>query len=100
MEPTIRLGDAVRIDGDRSAPRAGEVVAFRGSRGLIVHRVWLAVPGVPWFVHAGDGVCAEPGIARADRVVGRVAGAPARPVTWAQRAAAVRRVARGLLRQL
>lgn len=99
MEPTIALGDRVRVVAcDRV--RSGDVVLFQASRARVLHRVVLCVPGTDWFVHIGDaGSDDGPGLARRSRVVGRALlqrRRPALPVWWA----GVKRVARAARRQL
>ena len=70
MEPAIRVGERVPVHAmERVWP--GDVVVFEtGSDGYVLHRVVMAVPGLGWFVHAGDNG-AGAGIARADAIVGR-----------------------------
>jgi hypothetical protein len=71
MEPTIRLGDRVRIE-PCARGRTGEVVLFEATRGHVLHRVVLALPGLPWFLHLGDAGSGDgPGLAHVSRVVGR-----------------------------
>lgn len=55
--------------------RVGDVVLFfagDGSDTLLLHRVTLRIPGLPYFFHAGDAAHARrPGIAHLSKVVGR-----------------------------
>lgn len=99
MEPTIRLGDRVRIIAcDRV--RSGDVVLFEGGRGHVLHRVVLCVPGTPWFVHIGDAGSGDgPGLARRSQVVGRALVPRQRPPlpVWG---AAIRRLGRAARRRL
>jgi hypothetical protein len=75
MEPTIRPGDRVRIRACRGDQiRVGEVVLFETLTGgsLVLHRVVLRLPWIPYFLHLGDaGRPAGPGIAHLSRVLGR-----------------------------
>lgn len=97
MEPTIRLGDRVRIEAcDRV--HSGDVALFAARRGgYVLHRVVLAVPGTGWFVHVGDAGSGDPGLAHVSQLVGRapVAGRAPSATEWA---AALRRVAVAVLR--
>lgn len=71
MEPTIKLGDRVRVEACERV-RAGDVVLFEGSRSYVLHRVLFPLPGTSWFVHIGDAGSEDgPGLAHAARVVGR-----------------------------
>ena len=98
MEPTIRLGDRVRIEAC-SRVQSGDVALFAARRGgYVLHRVVLAVPGTGWFVHVGDaGSSDEPGLAHISQLVGRAPVARRAPSApeWA---AALGRVAAGALR--
>ena len=98
MEPTIRLGDRVRIEACARVG-SGEVALFAARRGgYVLHRVVLAVPGTGWFVHIGDAGSGDgPGLAHVTQLVGRAPVArrvPPAPV-WA---AALRCVAAAALR--
>lgn len=99
MEPTIKLGDRVRIEAcDRV--RAGEVVLFEGGRSYVLHRVLLTVPGTSWFLHIGDAGSGEgPGLAHTARVVGR-ARLPRRMLPLSVWWAGARRVGRAALVRL
>lgn len=71
MEPTIHMGERIRIEPCPCA-RVGEVVLFEGTRGLVLHRVVLSLPGVPWFLHIGDAGSGDgPGLAHTARIMGR-----------------------------
>ena len=73
MEPTIGLGDRVRVEAG-GKERAGDVVLIEASPGFILHRVVFRVPGTGWLVHMGDSpACKRPGIAHTSRIVGRAA---------------------------
>lgn len=71
MEPTIWLGDQVRVEAcDR--PRAGDVVLLEAGCGYILHRLIARVPGTDWLLHIGDSpACVQPSLARLSRVMGR-----------------------------
>jgi hypothetical protein len=98
MEPTIRLGDRVRIEACRRV-RSGDVALFAARRGgYVLHRVVLAVPGTGWFVHVGDAPSrAGPGLAHVRQLVGRAPVARRAP-SAPERAAALGRVAVAALR--
>ncbi len=96
MEPTVRLGDRVRVEAGARV-RAGDVILFEALRGgYVLHRVVLRVPGTSWLIHAGD-ARHEPGprlldrlgATRCERVIGR-ADVPRRRVSWRLRAEALR----------
>jgi signal peptidase I len=96
MEPTLHIGDRVHI---RRCPsiRPGDVVLFetRDRRAVILHRVIAKLPGIPWFVHIGDGGNPSlPGLATTHAVIGR-ADVPRRRVRLRSYVAAIRRVLRG-----
>lgn len=81
MEPTLRPGDKVLVRKCRRL-RAGDVVLFETADGrdYVLHRVIWAVPGVPWFLHAGDAAGgAGPRPARRSQVVGCARLARRRP---------------------
>jgi hypothetical protein len=97
MEPTLELGDRVRIVAcDRI--RSGDVVLFEARGAYVLHRVVLRVPGTGWFVHIGDAGSGEgPGLAHGSRVVGRALlprRRPPLPVWWA----GIKRLARAAQR--
>lgn len=98
MEPTIRLGDRVRIEACTRVG-SGEVALFAAQRGgYVLHRVVLAVPGTGWFVHIGDAGSGDgPGLAHVSQLVGRAPLARRVPSVrvWA---AALRRVSMAALR--
>ena len=97
MEPTVRLGDRVRVQAaDRI--RAGDVVLFAGARGHVLHRVVLALPGLPWFVHLGDAGSEDgPGVARKSAIIGRAA-LPRRQPSLGARLAGLERLGRAARR--
>lgn len=70
MEPALRLGDEVRVRAGRA--ERGCVAAFVNQRGsLELHRLVLALPGLDWWVHAGDNqVSAELGLVHGSQLVG------------------------------
>ena len=78
MEPTIALGDRVRVEAcDR--PRPGDVVLLQSPAGYILHRMIARLPGTDLLLHIGDSpVCTGPGLARMSRIIGR-ADLPRRP---------------------
>lgn len=99
MEPTLKLGDRVRIEAcDRI--RGGDIVLFEASRAYVLHRVVLTVPGTAWFVHIGDAGSGEgPGLAHRSRLVGRALlprRRPPLPVWWA----GIKRLSRAARRRL
>lgn len=98
MEPTIRLGDRVRIEACGRV-QSGDVALFAAQRGgYVLHRVVLAVPGTGWFVHVGDAGSGDgPGLAHVSQLVGRAPVARRAP-SASLRAAALRRVAAAALR--
>lgn len=99
MEPTIRLGERVRIEPCPRV-RTGEVVLFEGARGLVLHRVVLTLPGMPWFLHIGDAGSGDgPGLAHAARIVGR-ARLPRRLPSPAVLGAGIHRLGRACRRRL
>ena len=99
MEPTVRFGDRVRVRAVTEL-RAGDVVLFAGARGHVLHRVVLALPGLPWFVHLGDaGSDDGPGVARKSAVIGR-AELPRRSPSVRARLAGLRRLGRAARRRL
>lgn len=98
MEPTIELGERVRI---RACERvyAGDVVLFAGARGNVLHRVVLALPGLPWFVHLGDAGSPDgPGVADKSAVIGR-ADVPRQCPSMSDRLAGVVRLGRAVKRR-
>lgn len=97
MEPTIKLGERVRVR-TCARIRAGDVILFAGARGCVLHRVVLALPGVPWFAHIGDAGSPDgPGIADKRTVIGR-ADVPRQCPSVRARAAGLRRLARAAWR--
>ncbi|HVV81868.1 MAG TPA: S24/S26 family peptidase [Kofleriaceae bacterium] len=70
MEPAIRLGDRVRVRPGQA--RRGAVAAFVNRRGTFeLHRLVLSVPGLDWWVHAGDNqVSDELGLVHRSQIVG------------------------------
>lgn len=98
MEPTVKLGDRVRVRAC-AVVRTGDVILFEGARGHVLHRVVLALPGLPWFVHLGDAGSPDgPGIAPKNTVVGR-AELPRRQPSMGARAAGLHRLARAARRR-
>lgn len=96
MEPTLHIGDRVNIRRCASI-RRGDVVLFesRDRRDVILHRVLAKVPGVPWFIHIGDGGNpTSPGLASTHAIIGR-ANLPRRSIRLRSYLAAIRRVIRG-----
>ena len=97
MEPTIKVGDRVRVHACSGTDlRPGQVVLFETGDGkeLVLHRVVLAVPGLPYFLHIGDaGRARGPGICHRDRVIAR-ADLPVKRPSLAMLAAAARRTIR------
>lgn len=100
MEPTVQLGDRVRV---RAAPRvrSGDVVAFTSLNGqLMLHRVVFVLEAAGIFAHVGDaGYDDAPGIAPLDGILGR-ADLARRPISLRTRAAAMRRMVRASMRRL
>jgi len=95
MEPTIRAGDTVRVRRVERV-RAGDVVVFETADGaaLMLHRVVLALPNVPWIAHLGD--ASRPratALFHRDRLIG-VADVPKRPPRTAAVVMALARLAR------
>lgn len=73
MEPTIHLGDRLKIVAARR-PRIGEVVLLETAdrRDLVLHRVVVAAAGLPWFWHIGDaGSPSAPARAHVRQLIGR-----------------------------
>ena len=96
MEPTLHLGDRVRIRRCTSI-RAGDVVLFetRDRADVILHRVIALVPVISWFWHIGDGGHPSlPGLASTHAIIGR-ADLPRRRVRLQSYVAAVRRLVYG-----
>lgn len=99
MEPTIKLGDRVRIVACERV-RAGDIVLFEIDGAHVLHRVVCPIPGASWFLHIGDAGSGDgPGLARAARVVGRAELPRALPPA-AVYAAAAARLARALRRMI
>lgn len=99
MEPTLRLGQQVRVRAGRRA-RVGEVVLFETAdrQSYVLHRLVWRAPGVPWFLHLGDaGSPIGPRFARVERIVG-VAELPRRRPGPRTVAAVARALARGAWR--
>lgn len=75
MEPTIRVGQSVRV---RAIPgpvlRAGDVVVYEGKDGVyMMHRIVLISPGRAWFLHIGDAPTRSgPRRALMSSIIGRV----------------------------
>lgn len=96
MEPTIGVGDVVRVKSVTNV-RAGEVVVFETAdgEGLVLHRVVLALPGVAWIAHVGDASSPRgTALFHRDRLIGRADVARRRPRTAAVVVAGVRLAAR------
>lgn len=99
MEPTIKLGDQVRVEACARVS-AGDVVLFEGSRSYVLHRVILAIPGTSWFLHIGDAGSEDgPGLAHRARVIGRAA-LPRQVPRLSVWRAGMQRLGRALCRQL
>jgi hypothetical protein len=84
MTPTVRFGQRVRVVPCERI-RAGDVVVLRSgsSDAHVLHRVVLKVPGLPWFVHAGDSPsCRGLSLASTDQVVGCADLPRRRPSIW------------------
>lgn len=96
MEPALRLGDRVRVKAARR-PRIGDVVLLETADGrdLVLHRVILALPGLPWFWHDGDAGAPDPAPAHVRQLLGR-ANLARRAPRLAALAAIARRSARAL----
>jgi hypothetical protein len=45
MEPALRAGDLVTLEGPAGAPRFGDIVLVRAPEGLRLHRVLWPLPG-------------------------------------------------------
>lgn len=99
MEPTVKLGDRVRVRACRDV-RAGDVVLFETADGRdhVLHRVVFKVPGLPFFLHIGDGGSGDgPGLVHLERLVGR-ADLPRRRPDLRTLAAGARRTVRAAIR--
>lgn len=99
MEPTIQVGQKVRVRATRR-PRIGDVVVFEtgSGDGYMLHRVLLTLPIVPWFIHGGDAVPrGEPGIAHRRQLIG-TAEVPHRRPDALVLLRAIRRAARAAAR--
>ena len=93
MEPTIELGDQVRIEACARA-RAGDIVLLDSqgrisgsqnewpsgqktgptSDGYVLHRVVFCIPATGWLIHIGDSeACLVPGVAHVSQLIGRAA---------------------------
>ena len=80
MEPTIELGDRVRVEACARVC-AGDIILFEASRGYVLHRVIARLPGTQWVRHFGDArFRSRPGLVRIDRVVGRATSCPKGPL--------------------
>lgn len=75
MEPTIRVGQSVRVRHVACALlRVGDVVVYEGKAGIyMMHRIALISLDRTWFLHIGDAPSpAGPRRALMKSVVGRV----------------------------
>ena len=102
MEPTIRVGDSVCVNRAESVV-AGDVVVFETADGdaLMLHRVVLVLPGIPWIAHLGD--ASRPrstGLFHRSRLIGVVDVSRRDPRTAATAFAMVRLARRGFGRIL
>ena len=71
MEPTVSEGDQIQIRALERI-RWGDVVLFETKRDILVmHRVVLALPILPWIVQQGDAPGARPGLVRKCKLLGR-----------------------------
>jgi len=101
MEPTLRRGERVRVVPDRDV-RVGDVVLFeaRDQKRWVLHRVLFKVPGLPWFVNAGDRAGTHGlGVASTHQVLGR-ADVPRRRPSPRRYWAALKHAAKGAARAL
>ena len=75
MEPTIELGDRVRIEACSPARvRAGDIVLIESPGGHVLHRVVFCIPATGWLLHIGDSeACRAPGVAHTSQLIGRAA---------------------------
>jgi hypothetical protein len=102
MEPTVRVGERVRIRAvPRSQLRVGDVVLFEGGHDdYILHRIVLLSPRRRWFLHTGDAPTpAGPRRALCSRIVGR-AELPRRPIPPQRYLEAARTFVLGVVRRL
>ena len=74
MEPTIRVGEQVRVRAvPEAAIRVGDVVVYRGARDFMLHRIVLIAPSRTWFLHIGDAPSTRaPGRAAMASIIGVV----------------------------
>jgi len=81
MKPLIRPRSTIRLRGDGSPPRVGEVLAFWNGERVVVHRVerLAEIKGRLCFQARGDSNPRPDPWAGADVIVGRVVAIPERP---------------------
>ncbi len=60
MEPAIVVGDVVSVFSTAQL-RIGDVILFETSanNALVLHRIVLAIPGLPWVAQVGDAAAAR-----------------------------------------
>ena len=78
MEPTVRDGDLVVVDADRTAPQDGQLFAVRTDAGLVIKR--LRRRGGRWRLTSDNRAHRPHAVADDDRILGQVAwcGPPGR----------------------
>ena len=71
MEPTIRDGDLVAVDGGRTDPLDGHLFAVRTDAGLVVKR--LRRTGARWLLSSDNAAYAPRPVGEDDRILGQIA---------------------------